>query len=307
MSSADELNKEILRQILFDAVSEQVEDELKQKETNIEKDVKESPSKKNNGEKKKKSGVKVKGKSKKKALKDFLKDQSKIKTLLFFALALIVNTYAWFLYVSMVSTSLDVHITSWLFEFSESEDTIILSVDRIFPGMETFTKEVTGSNLGEMSADLSVAIESVRILDEVYKVGDTYTIEGGGTGTYTSQDLIAKLQNDYPFKVNIYIDDDLYDGTEMVLSTGDSKTVKYELVWPYESTNDAEQLDAFDAIDTEMGNRAYEYFEEHKNDTDEKTKDCIYIKLVMKAVQDEGNPNATPDPDPDPDPDPGGP
>ena len=56
-----------------------------------------------------------------------------------------------------------------------------------------------------------------------------------------------------------------------------------------------------------MGNRAYEYFEEHKNDTDEKTKDCIYIKLVMKAVQDEGNPNATPDPDPDPDPDPGGP
>lgn len=306
MNSADELNKEILRQILFDAVSEQVDDELKQKEIDMKKNDKadnDSPIKKN--DKKKKNGTKVKGKAKKKTLKQILKDESKVKTLLFFALALIVNTYAWFLYVSMVSTSLDVHITSWLFEFSESEDTIILNVDRIFPGMETYTKEVTGSNLGEMSADLSVNLESVRILDEVYNVGDTYTIEGGGTGTYTSEGLIAMLQNDYPFKVNIYIDNVLYDGSEMVLSTGDSKTVKYEILWPYESTDDEDQLEAYDAIDTQYGNDAYTYYEAHKNDTDEKTKDCIYIKLVMKAKQDEGDPNSTPAPTPTPDPDPG--
>jgi len=300
LSSEDELNKEILRQILFDAVSEQVDNELKSKGNVIEKNDKEDkqiPSKKNKNNKR---GTKVKGKSKKKSIKDFLKDQGKVKTLLFFALALIVNTYAWFLYVSMVSTSLDIHITSWLFEFSESEDTIILSVDRIFPGMETFTKDVTGSNLGEMSADLSVALESVRILDEVYNVGDTYTIEGGGTGTYTSEDLITMLQEKYPFKVNIYVDDELYDGTEIVLTTGDSKTVTYEVVWPYESTDDADRLESFDTIDTQMGNKAYEYFEAHKNDTDEKTKDCIFIKLVMKAVQDEGDPNNTPDPNPGP-------
>ncbi|MCR5186067.1 MAG: G5 domain-containing protein [Clostridia bacterium] len=300
MSSEDELNKEVLRQILFDAVSEQVDNELKRKENIIEnndKEDKQIPSKKN---KKNKRRTKVKGKSKKKSIKDFLKDQGMVKTLLFFALALIVNTYAWFLYVSTVSTSLDIHITSWLFEFSESEDTIILSVDRIFPGMETFTKDVTGSNLGEMSADLTVALESVRILDEVYNVGDTYTIEGGGTGTYTSQDLITMLQEKYPFKVNIYVDDELYDGTEIVLTTGDNKTVTYEVVWPYESTDDADRLESFDIIDTQMGNKAYEYFEAHKNDTDENTKDCIFIKLVMKAVQDEGDPNNTPDPNPGP-------
>lgn len=308
MNSADELNKEIMRQLLLDAISEQVDNEIKQnkkEETILEKNSDSKPSSKKKDkvepETKKAEKKKVKGKAKRKSIKEFLKDGTKAKTLLVLILALIANTYAWFLYVSMVSTSLDVHITSWLFEFSESEDTIILNIDRVFPGMETFTKDVTGSNLGEMSADLSVNLEYVRILDDEYRVGDTYTGEGGVTATYTSEDLISIMHNDYPFKINIYIDNTLYDGTEMVLSTGDSKTVTYEVMWPYESTDDEDELDEYDAIDTAYGNEAYTYYEAHKNDTDETTKDCIYIKLVMKAVQDEGEPE-TPSPTPDPGP-----
>ena len=156
MNSADELNNEIMRQLLLDAISEQVEDEIKNKETSKSAQVKKEASNdkplskkkenenKNNDSKSKSKKPKGKSKKKKKSIKEFLKDEAKVKTLLVFMLALIVNTYAWFLYVSMVSTSLDIHITSWLFEFSESEDTIILNIDRIFPGMETFTKDITG-------------------------------------------------------------------------------------------------------------------------------------------------------------------
>ena len=320
--TAEELNKEVMKQLLIDALSEQVDKEHKSTPPEV-KEEKEAISKKtetdnesatteenekiaqkeeiNEGvdkkeeEKKEKKKIKPSSKRKKKSFLDKVKSGEKAKTLLVLVLALLVNTYAWFLYVSTVSTGLTMHVRNWLFEFSESEDHIVIQIDRVFPGMTTFTKEITGSNMGEMTADLKVSMDYARVMDDVYVIGGTYTKPDSTTGTYTSEDIISALQNNYPFKVNIYIDDVLYDGSEMILSSGDSKVVKYEVVWPYESTTDPDQLASYDAIDTQYGNLAYTYYNAHKNDTDVKTKDCIYISLLMQAVQDEGAPQ-TPEP-----------
>ena len=286
MASADELNNEIMKQLLLDALCEEVEKEYNAQ--NIKKDNPPIEDKEPEEDEPKKKVRSKKGHKKKKNLLYVLKQDSKAKAILILILTLLVNTYAWIIYISTVSTGVTMHIKNWLFEFSESSDEIILDLENIYPGMDTFTKEITGSNLGEMAANMQVYVEYVRILDDVYELNGSYTISGGGTGQYTSADLINIMKNNYPFKINVYIDGVLYDGSEMVLSTGDSKVVKYEVLWPYESTNVSAQLPAYDAIDTQYGNDAYDYYETHKNDTDPTTRACVYVKMVMKATQNIG-------------------
>ena len=54
------------------------------------------------------------------------------------------NTYAWFIYATKVDTSLSVHVSSWNVEFvslgGESIKDLVIEVERIYPGMETFEK-----------------------------------------------------------------------------------------------------------------------------------------------------------------------
>ena len=266
-----DVQDEVLKQILYDAVSEEVEKSYSQEEKSTNDNILKNKKEKKHGDSK---TVKI------------LKYDIKVKTILMLIVALLVNTYAWFIYISTVSMDLSMHIQSWLFEFSESEDEVVIAVDHIFPGMDTVEKTITGTNMGEMSADMTVELTSLRIFDNTYNVGDTYTDSGGIEHEYTSEGLIRSLQEDYPFKVNIYIGGELYDGTKIALATGDSKVVKYEVVWPYEGTTNANALAGYDSIDTQYGNEAYYYYEDHKDDPDtEAAKYPIFIKLEMKAQQ----------------------
>ena len=66
----------------------------------------------------------------------------KIKNIIILILLLIFNTYAWFIYATKASSSIDVHISSWNVEFTVGEDetvtNILIEVERVYPGMENF-------------------------------------------------------------------------------------------------------------------------------------------------------------------------
>lgn len=183
----------------------------------------------------------------------------KIKNIIILILLLIFNAYAWFIYATRASSSLDVHISSWNVEFSvgeeESTTEILIEVERVYPGMETFEKNITVKNRGEIKAELNYEIISLKVLDETYEIGENMT----------SEELENKMKTEYPFKINITKDEE-----ELLAGTGAGMfTVTVE--WPFESGDDEK--------DTLWGNKAYEYYSINPGES------CIKIGIVLTAKQ----------------------
>lgn len=184
----------------------------------------------------------------------------KLKTLILLIVLLSFNSYAWFIYATKVSGGLTAHITSWNVKFKAGEEEIttnvVFEVDRIYPGMEKQTKKLTAFNEGEMKAILSYEIKKIRILTDEYTVSQEFTQE----------DLIEMLKN-YPFKLTFEI-----DKTNLNQENG-SAEFDVSLTWAFESGNDA--------LDTEWGEKAYEYNEQNPD------MSSIYVEIDVKAVQGE--------------------
>ena len=175
---------------------------------------------------------------------------------------IIFNTYAWFIYATRVATDISVHIASWNVEFATGEDetttNILVQVDRAYPGMENYLKEITVKNKGEMKAKLDYKIKSLKVMDDKYVVG----------GNTTDEELKNKIETEYPFKINITKDD-----SELSQGIGDGK-FSISVEWPYESGDDEK--------DTLWGNKAYEYY---KTNPDKKSIE-IQLELVAKQITD---------------------
>lgn len=260
-----ELYKELENEILFNAIEEDLEKELKPKRKALNKKRRRKQTQ--TGSEK---VVKV------------LKKDIKIKTILLLLITLIMNTYAWFIYISKVSLDMEVHIKSWNFELytGDLEENFTFTVEEIYPGMPDASKEIVANNTGESSASLSCEVTSIKILDEEYRIGVDYTDDGGNTFQYTSTDLIDKLLNDYPFKIQVYVNDQIYTGDSLILTSGDTTNIELKVVWPYETTDNGKTLEENDLLDTEWGQAAYEYYNNGGNQY------CIEVNVVIKAVQD---------------------
>ena len=183
----------------------------------------------------------------------------KIKNIIILILILSFNTYAWFIYATKVSSNVTVYISSWNVEFSVGEDetvtNLLIQVERVYPGMETYEKNVEVKNKGDIKAELDYEITSLKVMDEFYKVDENITME----------ELENKIQTEYPFKINITKDDTLLKqgvGEGMF-----SVTVE----WPFESGNDE--------LDTQWGNKAYEYYSLNPG------KQSIEIEIKLTAQQ----------------------
>lgn len=180
----------------------------------------------------------------------------KLKTLLLLIVLLMFNSYAWFIYATRVSGSITASIASWNISFQAGEEetttNIDFKVDRIYPGMETYSETIRATNKGEMKAVLSYEIESVTILGTKYQVTDTTS----------SEDLFNMIQNDFPFKINISV-----DNTTLEAETGEAK-ITVTLEWPFESGDDT--------TDTTWGEKAYQYYAVHPGQTS--------VNVQMKIV-----------------------
>ena len=183
----------------------------------------------------------------------------KLRHLIILLFLLMFNTYAWFIYTTKVNTTIDAHVSSWNVEFISKEggveSNLLVSVDKIYPGMTPFEYDVNVKNEGEMKAKLDYEIRTIRIMDDNYIVSDTLS----------SQEIENQIKQKYPFRINIISNDSKMD------PKGGTGNFKIIVSWDYESGDDSK--------DTEYGNKAYQFY---KDNPDEKS---IEMNLILKAVQ----------------------
>lgn len=190
----------------------------------------------------------------------------KIKNILILIMLLLFNTYAWFIYATRVATDVTAHVSSWNVEFIGSEGEITtnleVSIGRIYPGMERFEKVVEVHNKGETKAKLDYQIEELKVMGEKFIVNET-------NGT-TSQEIVNKMENEYPFKIRVEKDD-------LLLSegTGSGKFI-ISLDWDFESEDENS-----DELDTLWGNKAYEFYSLNPGEN------SIEVKMTLIATQKE--------------------
>lgn len=201
-----------------------------------------------------------------KAIVKVIKRRFKLRHLLFLALLLTMNSFAWFIYMNKISSDIDVKVKAWniSFEFNNQTmtDYVNFSVDEIYPGMEDYEQGLSVTNDGEVSAKLYYEIISVNIL------GTEYTTEDG---SFTSDELVRKLEEEYPFKINISTDKEVINGK------GGNASFLVTVTWPYESYDDSGTLT--DEVDTYWGNQAYQFSREHSSES------CILLKVKLSATQ----------------------
>jgi hypothetical protein len=185
----------------------------------------------------------------------------KLRNIIILIVILAFNTYAWFVYNTKVAMDLSVHVSSWDITFvgddHEIKNDMVIEVERIYPGMETFEKTITVNNNGEAIAELDYEIKSLKIMDEVYDAENDSTI--------TSEIIENKMTTEYPFKIRIIKSDE-----QLISGTGNG-FFKISVEWPYESGNDE--------LDTFWGNKAYEYYSLNPGEK------CIQLKLELIAKQ----------------------
>ena len=154
-----------------------------------------------------------------------LKKRFKLWHLLFIAILISVNTYAWFIYMSKVSSDITVRVKSWNVSFQFNNQTMTdyvnFDVEDIYPGMENRTQSLRISNDGETDATISYEVVYASIF------GTEYDTE---VDNITPTQLTNQLANDYPFKITL-------TSTSNVLSnSGSSEYFRVQIVWPYETT-----------------------------------------------------------------------
>ena len=85
---------------------------------------------------------------------------------------LVFNTYAWFIYITTVRTGIELRVKKWDITYEGEnvvDDTYItVTVDEAFPGMPDTTETVIVHNNGEISADISYEVVSIRAFDTTY-------------------------------------------------------------------------------------------------------------------------------------------
>lgn len=192
----------------------------------------------------------------KKLLKIIVK-KLKVRYLLIIIVLLSCNSFAWFIYIKDVQNSIDIHVRGWNIIMENSSGVISqvykMDVQNMYPGMDDHIETLTAYNKSEMTASLTYSILKVRIFDEtIYskegKLAESIELVGD---ELTSSELITKLSNDYPFKIEFLVSSEIIDAEY------GSSTYTLKVSWLYESGNDE--------LDTEWGARAYQFKENNSS------------------------------------------
>lgn len=183
----------------------------------------------------------------------------RLKTLFLLAITLASNSFAWFIYTTEVSSNITTKVREWKVTFDAQgqniEKEIIINVDSLYPGMEEYTETLTASNSGESRAKITYELKEATVL------GDNLM-----NLNLENESLIDYLKTAFPFKIDI-------SASNNIIDIGGSECVTIRVYWPYESGNDE--------LDTQWGNRAYDYHEANP--------DSPSITLVLKISATQSN------------------
>ncbi len=189
-----------------------------------------------------------------------IRKRVKLSTLIMLIITFSSSTFAWFIYATKVDSGITAHVKAWNVLFEVGEDEIVenmhFDVSDIYPGMMTYTDNVSVKNKGETKAELSYEIVSYTIFGVKYEVGNN--------GVLSSEDLKQSLLNDYPFKTAISLSNN-------IISPNSSESFSLVVSWAYESGDDEK--------DTLWGIKAYDFHELYPD------LPSISIELKVTATQ----------------------
>lgn len=162
-----------------------------------------------------------------------------IVPIVFIATSFIFTTFAWFAYSGLRSVSTEMDVKTWHIELTKSNETInnniVITLDDVYPGMETVDEIISIQNQGDSDAKLSYKIVSSRILDS----------EINGETLQNNQMLVDSLSHEYPFHLNIDL------SKRYISAGGDASTFEVSISWPLDSGNDE--------LDSLWGTNAYNF------------------------------------------------
>lgn len=211
-------------------------------------------------------------KTKKNSFKSYFqafKKVVKLRTLIFIIILLASNTFAWFIYNFSVEGGLTTHVRAWKVTFVRQdeviEDEVSVDIPDIYPGMDDYETSFTAQNESEVKAKISFVLLRARVLDEEYVTDEGAGIYEIPSSGISSDELLSKLENDYPFKINLSVYPTIMDE-----KTGTSELV-VDVAWPYESGDDE--------LDTYYGIKASEYQRTHPADS------SIRLDVLIRIVQ----------------------
>lgn len=141
-----------------------------------------------------------------------------IRSVLLIAFLLIVNTFAWFTYITKANLSINGSVVSWEVNFLD-QNSIVKDIDIAItdmkPGMMQFSKTIDIVNSSDVPAKFTYKINSVEFLGTViFKGEDTETIK-------------QKLEQDFPFTLKIIVGKQDLDLT-------DTSSFQVTMDWTYE-------------------------------------------------------------------------
>lgn len=164
-----------------------------------------------------------------------------ILSLVFVVVSFISVTLAWFVYSGISGLETTVNVKAWYIELERNGQTtsnnIVISLDNIYPGMDSVTESIKIKNKGDSDAQIKYKVTSAKILNLYEFSSENQNI--------TEQELLDKLSEEYPFQINMSLD------KNFVLAKNDETEFNISVSWPLDSGND--ELDSY------WGNEAYKF------------------------------------------------
>ena len=198
-----------------------------------------------------------------------IKKRLKPGHLLFLAILLGTNAFAWYIYMDRINSDINVKVKSWNVSFTLDNqvmtDYINFAIDEMYPGMTPYQESLSVTNDGEMAANLTYEVISFKVFD---------TLLTTENGSMTEEQIVSAMNNNYPFHITVTTNQ------EVIAANGGTATFYINAIWPYESTTGGVSNDA---ADTYWGNTAYNFKANHPN------MPCITVKLKLSAVQVDPN------------------
>lgn len=191
-----------------------------------------------------------------------------LRSLLFLLFTLGINAFAWFVYVARARVDINAEIASWDIEFKNSNqetNDLVISVPKMFPGMEMFSKDFWVTNKGEVNGIFEYYITNYRIGNKEFKIE-----------TEASQKTIEKLKTFYPFTIN-------FNNSKNDLNIGERLIFNTNVTWNFENLNNQfyhlDEAYNYDASLTyyELINNEYIKIENMTENIFKEKKDNLYL------------------------------
>ena len=198
---------------------------------------------------------------------------------LIFLVMLLISTYAWFdIFQFVDQTDIKATIESWDIRYldqnsEELSEAVDFTVQHFYPGMENVQQDVVIQNIGQYESNITYEVISVllfgeEVLDDLKTNNEIQEAENEIT--------LFTDTTKYPFEVRYEWDKKQILG-DMDIKDGDiapeaTAKVSFKVSWHYENGKDD--------LDTEMGKKAYEFYQNPDNDPTQALK--IMLRVTTK-------------------------